>query len=295
MNTGLKKILMPGSILVIFASALIVGCSSGSDDDKKSLIDAGAAESATQQDTAPTPTSKPEEKSAPEKAPAPKEKASAPEVKPTAKPEAMPTATSVPAKPTTVPKPTVVPTVTPTPPPTAVPTATPTPPPVAEPTPLSDVFEIHGFTLSLDPNSSFVASGLDVSGLTETEADESQGILRLNYNGADVVFYWQPNESGTDAESQAEVALALLAASKPSRTFTVISQGEISPGGEDGIYSGFLSTASDQSTPTAEGSGGGLIGAWQCDDIAFTMTVSGPDATVIQIRFDRLVENFECG
>ena len=293
MNSGLKNILIPGSILMILASALIIGCSSSSDDDEKSVLDAGAAGAATQQDTAPTPTSKPEEKAATEKAPAPKEKAPAPDkVKPTVKPEAMPTATSVPAQPTSLPKPTVVPTVTPTPPPTTVPTATPTPPPVAEPTPLSDVFEIHGFTLSLDPNSSLVASGLDVSGLTETEADESQGILRLNYNGADVVFYWQPNESGADPESQAEVALALLAASKPTRTFTVISQGEISPDGEDGIYSGFLSTSGDQST---EGSGGGLIGAWQCGDVAFTMTVSGPDATVIQIRFDRLVENFECG
>jgi len=149
--------------------------------------------------------------------------------------------------------------------------------------------------LALDSNSSFVASGLDVSGFTETEADQSQGILGLNYNGADVVFYWQPKESGSEVEAQAEVALSLLAASKPTRTFAVISQGEISPDGQDGIYSGFLSTASDQSTPTAQGAGGGLIGAWQCGDTAFTMTVSGPDATVIQIRFDRLVENFKCG
>tara|TARA_B100000029_G_scaffold384371_1_gene379888 strand:+ start:1081 stop:1530 length:450 start_codon:yes stop_codon:yes gene_type:complete len=148
--------------------------------------------------------------------------------------------------------------------------------------------------LSLDPNSNFVSYGLEVSGLTEAEADESQGILKLNYNGADVVFYWQPNGSNADSEAQAEVALALLAASKPARIFTVISQGEISPDGQPGIYSGFLSTASNQSTPTTEGSGGGLIGAWQCGATAFTMTVSGPDATVIQIRFDRLVENFEC-
>ena len=289
MNIAPKNSLTLVSVCSVLVFTLIMGCSSGSDDDeKKSLVDAGAAGAATQQAAAPTPTSKPEEKVAPEKAPEPK-------VKPTAKPEAMPTATSVPAKPTAVPKPTVVPTATPTPPPTIVPTATPTPPPVAEPTPLSDVFEIHGFTLALDPNSSFVASGLDVSGFTETEADESQGILKLNYNGADVVFYWQGNESGSDAEAQAEVALALLSASKPTRTFTVISQGEISPDGQDGVYSGFLSTPkNDKASPTAGGSGGGLIGAWQCGDTAFTMTVSGPDATVIQIRFDRLVENFKC-
>ena len=282
MNIGLKNILVPGSILVL-AFVLIIGCSSGSDDEeKKSLVDAGAAGAATQQAAAPTPTSKPEEKAAPEKAPESK-------VKPTAKPEAKPTATSVPAKPTAVPKPTVVPTATPTVPPTIVPTVTPTPPPTVVPTPISDVFEIHGFTLALDPNSTFPASGLDVSGLIETEADESQGILKLNYNGADVIFYWQQNESSSGSEAQVEAALALLSASKPTRTFTVISQGEISPDGQSGIYSGFLSTA------TAKNAGGGLIGAWQCGDTAFTMTVSGPDATVIQIRFDRLVENFKCG
>ena len=282
MNIGLKNILVPGSILVL-AFVLIIGCSSGSDDEeKKSLVDAGGAGAATQQAAAPTPTSKPEEKAAPEKAPESK-------VKPTAKPEAKPTATSVPAKPTAVPKPTVVPTATPTVPPTIVPTVTPTPPPTVVPTPISDVFEIHGFTLALDPNSTFPASGLDVSGLTETEADESQGILRLNYNGADVIFYWQQNESSSGSEAQVEAALALLSASKPTRTFTVISQGEISPDGQAGIYSGFLSTA------TGKNAGGGLIGAWQCGDTAFTMTVSGPDATVIQIRFDRLVENFKCG
>ena len=280
-------------ILIFLVSVLILNCSSGSDDDDKSLVDAGVEGAAAQQTADPTATSKP----APEKAPEPKpgtEKAVKPT--PTTKPEPVPTAKSAPAQATKIPKPTVAPTATPTPPPTIVPTATPTPPPTVEPTPLSHTFEIHGFTLALDPNSSLVASGLDVSGFTETEADESQGILKLNYNGADVVFYWQPKESGNDAEAQAEVALALLSASKPTRTLTVISQGEISPDGQDGIYSGFLSTAkNDKASPTAEGSGGGLIGAWQCGDTAFTITVSGPDATVIQIRFDRLVENFKCG
>ena len=289
MNIAPKNSLTLVSVCSVLVFTLIMSCSSGSDgEEKKSLVDAGAAGAATQQAAAPTPTPKPAATAAPEKAPEPK-------VKPTAKPEVMPTATSVPVKPTAVPTATTVPTVTPTVPPTTVPTVTPTPPPTIVATPISNVFEVYGFTLSLDPNSSFVASGLDVSGFTETEADESQGILKLNYNGADVIFYWQSNESGSDVAAQAEVALALLSASQPTRTFTVISQGEISPDGKDGIYSGFLSTPkNDKSSPTAEGSGGGLIGAWQCGDTAFTMTVSGPDATVIQIRFDRLVENFKC-
>ena len=281
-------------VLVFSLSVLILSCSSGSKDDDKPSADSGAEGVATQQVVNPTATSKPAPKKASESKPAPEK---APKPKPTATPtpKSVPTAKSAVAKPTAVPKPTTIPTATPTVPPTAVPTVTPTPTPTVEPTPLSDVFKIHGFTLSLDPNSSFPASDLQVSGLLGNEADESQGILKLNYNGVDVVFYWQPNQSGSDNEAQVEAALALLAASKPTREFNVISQGEISPDGENGIYSGFLSTAkNDKASPTAEGAGGGLIGAWQCGDVAFTMTVSGPDATVIQIRFDRLVENFKC-
>ena len=42
--------------------------------------------------------------------------------------------------------------------------------------------------------------------------------------------------------------------------------------------------------------GGGLIGAWICGDneTAFRMTLTGEDATVVQLRFDRLLENFAC-
>ena len=42
--------------------------------------------------------------------------------------------------------------------------------------------------------------------------------------------------------------------------------------------------------------GGGLIGAWICggSETAFRMTLTGADATIVQLRFDRLLENFAC-
>ena len=42
--------------------------------------------------------------------------------------------------------------------------------------------------------------------------------------------------------------------------------------------------------------GGGLIGAWDCVDSesSFTITVTGQDASLVQLRFNRLTNNFEC-
>jgi hypothetical protein len=42
--------------------------------------------------------------------------------------------------------------------------------------------------------------------------------------------------------------------------------------------------------------GGGLIAAWTCQelDISLILVATGPDATALQIRFDRLVSGFKC-
>ena len=44
--------------------------------------------------------------------------------------------------------------------------------------------------------------------------------------------------------------------------------------------------------------GGGLIGAWICSELetAFrlTVTVTGTETTVVQVRFDSLLDNFVC-
>lgn len=267
---------------------LISGCAAGSDENAE--VKSETQPTATQETapatatSAPAPTPKP----LPTSTPTPKPDPTATPAKQVKQPTPTPT-----PKPTPAPTPTrlpTTPTVTPTP--TTVPSPTATPPPTPSPTPITSSFEVHGFTLKLDPDSDFVASGLDVTGFTEAEADESQGLLKLDYNGADVVFYWQPSTSGIKPQQSVSNAFSLLSSSKPSSIFTAINEGDLVVDGQNGRFGGFVS-----SDVNGGDSAGGLIGAWDCKttSTSFTLTVSGPDSTVIQIRFDRLVENFACG
>ena len=287
---------LPG-ISVVVLLLIAIGCSSGDDAEVKTETQPTAtqetapatATSAPAPTPEPLPTSTPTPKPTPKPVPtaAPAKQVKQPTPAPTAKPTSAPT-----AKPTSAPTPTRVPaapTVTPTP--TIVPSPTATPPPTPTPTPITTVFKVHGFTLKLDPDADFVASGLDVTGFTETEADESQGLLRLDYNGADVVFYWQPSTAGVEPQQSVDSAFGIFSSSKPSTIFIAISEGDLIVDGQAGRFGGFVSTAA-----SGGGTGGGLIGAWNCmtTSTSFTLTVSGYDSTVIQIRFDRLVENFAC-
>ena len=271
--------ILPG-ISVVVLLLIAIGCSSGDDAEVKTETQPTATQETAPATatSAPAPTPEPLPTSTP--APTPKPVPTAAPAKQVKQPTPAPTPTRVPAAPTVTPTPTIVPS----------PTAT--PPPTPTPTPITTVFEVHGFTLKLDPDADFVASGLDVTGFTETEADESQGLLKLDYNGADVVFYWQPSTAGVEPQQSVDSAFGLLSSSKPSTSFIAISEGDLIVDGQAGRFGGFVSTAA-----SGGGTGGGLIGAWNCmaTSTSFTLTVSGYDSTVIQIRFDRLVENFGCG
>ena len=39
---------------------------------------------------------------------------------------------------------------------------------------------------------------------------------------------------------------------------------------------------------------GGLIGSWTCQVSETSLTLTGDDATLVQLRFDRLLDNFAC-
>ena len=83
----------------------------------------------------------------------------------------------------------------------------------------------------------------------------------------------------------------ILRGSQPTLTFDPISDGDITVNEEQGVYGGFRTLDA-----TAQAIGGGLIGAWACSEqgTAFRLTLTGEDATVVQIRFDRLLDNFTC-
>ena len=84
----------------------------------------------------------------------------------------------------------------------------------------------------------------------------------------------------------------VLQGSQPDLTIKPLTEGELTVSGEPGIYGGF--TTDDASGTTI---GGGLIGTWLSSGpgTAYGLTLTGDDATVVQLRFNRLLDNFICG
>jgi hypothetical protein len=154
------------------------------------------------------------------------------------------------------------------------------------------MYDAFGFTMALDSGSSFAAANLATGGFaaTDTEASIAQGALTFTYKGANILLYWQPAEQQTPQGLVASNYQS-LANSQPSVTFLAISEGEILVSEETGWYGGFI--ASDT---TSDSTGGGLIGAWICSEssTAFLLEATGPDATSLQIRFDRVTSGFSC-
>ena len=143
----------------------------------------------------------------------------------------------------------------------------------------------YGFSLKLD-----LGADVRTSGWTEPEPSVTQGIIAFSYGGVNTNLVWGPPEDRTPLTFLADT-YNILRASQPSVAFESISDGDISVNGQAGVYGGFK--AVDNSGAAI---GGGLIGAWICGDneTSFRMTLTGEDATVVQLRFDRLLENFAC-
>ena len=143
----------------------------------------------------------------------------------------------------------------------------------------------YGFALKLD-----LGADVQIAGWTETEASLTQGIIAFNYGGVTANVVWGPPEERSALTLLADT-YNILKASQPAVTFESISDGDVSVSDQAGVYGGFKAV---DTSGTAIG--GGLIGAWICGDneTAFRMTLTGEDATVVQLRFDRLLENFAC-
>ena len=183
-------------------------------------------------------------------------------------------APTVDPEPTVAPKATVVPPTATAIPPTATPAPTSTPePPI--------VLDEFGFSLGLD-RGAYVNS---LGGNTE-----AQGMVQLEYSGVIVMLSWVPI-NGVTKEGLVSGMFDMLQGSQADLTLETVSESGFNVGLESGLVIGFKS--SDKSGDVA---GGGLIGAWNCvdEETSFTITVTGEDASLVQLRFNRLISNFEC-
>ena len=178
-----------------------------------------------------------------------------------------PTAVAVPTA-----APTAAPIVAPTAIPTAIPTATPEPP---------SVLDAFGFVLGLDRG----AYVTNIPGNTD-----AQGIVQLEYSGVNVILSWVP-ENGATIEGLVSGTFGTLQSNQPDLTFDTVSESELKVGLEIGTVVGFKSM--DGSGDVV---GGGLVGAWNCVDqeTSFTIMVIGQDASLVQLRLNRMIDNFDC-
>ena len=118
----------------------------------------------------------------------------------------------------------------------------------------------------------------------------NQGMTQLEYSGVNVILSWVP-VNGVTPQGLVSGTFDLLQQNQPDLTLETVSEGDLKIGLEEGIVLGFRTIDSGGKVI-----GGGLIGAWECLDTAtsFSMTATGDDAAVVQLRFDHLLGNFSC-
>ena len=151
------------------------------------------------------------------------------------------------------------------------------------------MYEEFGFSITLNPEFNFGDTEVTTSGMLDTSPDNNQGLIKFDYSGANTIVYWVPS-TASDSLTLVDAAYSLLESSQPENTFSSISSGTLTADGQEGSFGGFLVTDN-----SGESAGGGLIAGWVCEGSTdYVAVLSGPDATVIQIRFDRLIEGFKC-
>jgi hypothetical protein len=191
---------------------------------------------------------------------------------PTADPEVVVPNTPVPPTPTPVP-----PTPTPVPP-------TPTPvPPTPTPAVIYTLVDTFGFALTLDGE-----VDVENSGLSSDKADVSEGVIFFEYSGANSILMWF-EDTESEIDSVLSDTYTSLVQSQPDVTFSLETEGDVTVDSNMGKYLSFTTTSSSGD------SGGGIVGSWRCSSgKVFASTATGSDATVVQIRFRRLIDEFAC-
>ena len=201
---------------------------------------------------------------------------SVPTEEPTSAPEIAPTATATP-RPTTH----AINTPVSQSQPPVVPAKMPTPTTEPSPTPVSQtIINEYGFKLELDGEISVETAGSPTS---------EQGMLRFTNQGVTAILGWEP--SINTPQQVVANSYKRLQDGQPDLHFESISEGALPVSGERGVFGGFR--VLDKANSTV---GGGLVAAWVCSESQslYSLTLTGSQATVEQLRFQRIVRSFTC-
>ena len=173
---------------------------------------------------------------------------------------------------------------TPTPAPKAEPTPAPTPKPTPAPAIPTTTLDSYGFNLTLDGTIE-----IEEAGLTEQNAAINEGIIFFEYDGANSILLWL-KDSETDIKDFLSDSYSSLSNSQSGMTFSPINEGESEFGTVKYNYIAFVAKSESDDTQA-----GGIIGAWRCGtDKVFSLTATGEDGAVVQIRFKRILDGLSC-
>jgi fructose-1-phosphate kinase PfkB-like protein len=131
------------------------------------------------------------------------------------------------------------------------------------------------------------SSGLVV--LDEGTASNDEGALSFENDGVNSIILWF-QDSTSELDSIIADNYTALSQSQTSVVLDLINDGSTTVDSKVAKFLTFISN-----TTAGESLGGGIISAWRCsDEKAFSLTVASSDATVLQIRFKRLLDGFKC-
>jgi hypothetical protein len=145
----------------------------------------------------------------------------------------------------------------------------------------------YGFRLIVDGTVS-----VESLGLLQDEAREEDGIVLFEYEGANSTLLWLGDTDLDEllfdtynqiVEAQSDLAFSLISE-------RIIEEDALPVGSSEGKTLTFVSTAA-----SGDVAGGGITGVWKCTTgRVFSLTVTGSDPVVLQIRFKRLLDGFSC-
>jgi hypothetical protein len=143
----------------------------------------------------------------------------------------------------------------------------------------------YGFRLIVDGTVS-----VESLGLLQDEAREEDGIVLFEYEGANSTLLWLGDTDQDELLFDTYNQIVEAQEAQSGLAFSLISEGIITVDSSEGKFLTFVSN--DASGDVA---GGGLTGVWKCTTgRVYSLTVTGSDPVVLQIRFKRLLDGFSC-